>query len=199
MIRQDIDKDTYICEKISHSHLAASSPLPVARTSWSHSIVAGAIGELASGTSSRDTVSDPGCWYGIYERGLSTICETYAFFCVTRYISQALVEALDVTSACIGASNSKKRHIRHAAIRQASNREYLLTNVTPPNTFSGFSGLTEQFHLADLNWCWHSSMASLAPALTACKTVKAKNIKRNAAFGYLKKKRLFCHVKQANF
>ena len=58
--------------------------------------------------------------------------------------------------------------------------EYLLTNMTPPNTFSGFSGLTEQFHLADLNWCWHSSMASLAPALTACKrkTVKAKNQKK---------------------
>lgn len=57
-------------------------------------------------------------------------------------------------------------------------REYLLTNVTPPNTFSGFSGLTEQFHLADLNWCWHSSMASLAPALTACKTVKAIRISK---------------------
>lgn len=43
------------------THLAASSPLPIVRTSRSHAIVAGAIGELASGTSPRDTVSDPGC------------------------------------------------------------------------------------------------------------------------------------------
>lgn len=43
------------------THFTASAPLPIVRTSRSHPIVTGAIGELASGTRSRDTVSDPSC------------------------------------------------------------------------------------------------------------------------------------------
>jgi len=78
--RENIDKSAYgkMCEKtlFAVTHLAASAPLPFVRMSRSHPIVARAIGEFASGTSPRDTVSDSGCWYGIYERGLSTICET---------------------------------------------------------------------------------------------------------------------------
>lgn len=150
------------------THLAAASPLPIVRTSRSHAIVAGAIGKLASGTGPRDTVSDPGCWYGVYERGLSAICKTQ-----TESFCRAKSRPLGDTWCykCKRARAAPRSDTSGAVEpRQASNREYLLTNMTPPNTFSGFSGLTEQFHLADLNWCWHSSMASLAPALTACKT-----------------------------
>lgn len=43
------------------THFTASSPLPVVWASRSHSIVAGAVGELAPGAGPRDAVSDPGC------------------------------------------------------------------------------------------------------------------------------------------
>jgi len=74
--------ERYTYERIlSHdTYLAASSPLPIVRTSRSHTIVAGAIGKLASGTSSCNTISDPSCWYGVYERGLSAICKTQTEF-----------------------------------------------------------------------------------------------------------------------
>jgi len=63
--RANVDKSAY--EKnvrkdiFAVTHLAASAPLPFVRMSRSHSIVAGAIGEFASGASPRDTVSDSGC------------------------------------------------------------------------------------------------------------------------------------------
>jgi len=98
------------------------------------------------------------------------------FFLVALQTNHSMV--LDVTSV----AGEQLREMTYPAWTASGIEpcEYLLTNMTPPNTFSGFSGLTEQFHLADLNWCWHSSMASLAPALTACKrkTVKAKNQKK---------------------